>query len=188
MNDYIAISMLNDYIFCPYSIYLHNVYMDTDESLYHAIPQTNGRIAHRSIDTKQATTSKDCLMSLSVCSDTFGVIGKIDLYKLSTKTLVERKYQLKQIYRGQVYQLWMQYYCMLEMGYEIEKIVFYETSRNKVYNIPLPGEQEKQELLAFIDSFRNYDPKNEIPVNPNKCRHCIYCNLCDKTNQENVYT
>lgn len=77
---------------------------------------------------------------------------------------------------------------MLEMGYEIEKIAFYETSRNKVYNIPLPGEQEKQELLAFIDSFRNYDPKNEILVNPNKCRHCIYCNLCDKTNQENVYT
>ena len=28
MNDLIAISTLNDFIFCPYSIYLHNVYMD----------------------------------------------------------------------------------------------------------------------------------------------------------------
>ena len=39
MEDYIAISTLNDFIFCPYSIYLHNVYMETDESVYHATPQ-----------------------------------------------------------------------------------------------------------------------------------------------------
>lgn len=180
--------MLNDYIFCPYSIYLHNVYMNTDESLYHATPQINGRIAHQSVDQKQATTAKDCIMALSVYSETFGVIGKIDLYRKSTKTLVERKYQLKQIYQGQIYQLWMQYYCMQEMGYEVERIVFYETSRNKTYNVPLPKEQEKLELLAFIDSFRNYNPKNPIIVNPNKCRHCIYCNLCDKTTLENVYS
>ena len=43
--DYISISTLNDYIFCPYSIYLHNVYMDADEGLYHATPQTKGGIA-----------------------------------------------------------------------------------------------------------------------------------------------
>ena len=29
--DYIHISTLNDFIFCPYSIYLHNVYMESDE-------------------------------------------------------------------------------------------------------------------------------------------------------------
>ena len=53
-DDYISISTLNDFIFCPYSIYLHNVYMDTDTdvSLYHAIPQTRGRIAHESVDNK----------------------------------------------------------------------------------------------------------------------------------------
>ena len=33
MNDLIAISTLNDFIFCPYSIYLHNVYMDADEDM-----------------------------------------------------------------------------------------------------------------------------------------------------------
>jgi len=45
-ETYIPISTLNDFIFCPYSIYLHNVYENTDESLYHAIPQTekNGAI------------------------------------------------------------------------------------------------------------------------------------------------
>ena len=43
MDDYIAISTLNDFIFCPYSIYLHNVYMEMDEGVYHAVPQTRGR-------------------------------------------------------------------------------------------------------------------------------------------------
>ncbi len=39
MIDYISISTLNDFIFCPYSIYLHNVYMEADETMYHATPQ-----------------------------------------------------------------------------------------------------------------------------------------------------
>ena len=31
MDNYISISTLNDFIFCPYSIYLHNVYMNVVE-------------------------------------------------------------------------------------------------------------------------------------------------------------
>lgn len=46
MEDYIPISQLNDFVFCPYSIYLHNVYMETDEGLFHTSPQTQGKIAH----------------------------------------------------------------------------------------------------------------------------------------------
>jgi len=52
VDDYISISSLNDFIFCPYSIYLHNVYMETDEDNYHATPQTRGKNAHQSIDKK----------------------------------------------------------------------------------------------------------------------------------------
>ena len=38
MNEYIALSELNDFIFCPYSIYLHQVYWSTDEETYKALP------------------------------------------------------------------------------------------------------------------------------------------------------
>ena len=44
MNDYIPLSTLNDFIFCPYSIYLHGVYMESDEDLYKATPQIKGAI------------------------------------------------------------------------------------------------------------------------------------------------
>ena len=188
MNELIAISTLNDFIFCPYSIYLHNVYMDTDEDMYHAKPQIRGRNVHEKVDAKETSTRSEIIESLPVICHELGVYGKIDVYNRANKSLIERKYALKRIYRGHYYQLWAQYYCMIEMGYEVESIAFYEISTHKTTKLPLPGNQEKTELKRFINEFRGYNPKFPISVNPNKCSHCIYCNLCDKTDHDNVYS
>lgn len=189
MIDYIPLSVLNDFIFCPYSIYLHNVYMEMDEDLYKATPQTKGSIVHQSIDEKKGSTRKCDLMSLPVYCDELGVSGKIDIYKKDKRLLVERKNNLKHIFRGQIYQLWGQYFCMKEMGYDVERLAFYEISTNKMIYVGLPNEDDKQELIRFIDKFKNFDPTfTSFTINQNKCAHCIYCNLCDKTNLDNVYT
>ena len=187
MEDLIPISTLNDFIFCPYSIYLHNVYMETDEGLYHATPQTKGKLAHEPVDTKTSSNRKDEILALPVMSEQLGVMGKIDVYRKKEKKLIERKYQLKQIYQGQIYQLWAQYFCMVEMGYEIEEIAFYEISTNKTIPVAIPTDADKMELVSFVNSFKGYDPSTPMKANPNKCRHCIYCNLCDKTEEDNVY-
>lgn len=187
MQDYISISTLNDFVFCPYSIYLHNVYMGGDEDLVHAIPQTRGKAAHESIDSKKFSSKKDDITGLAVFSDELGLIGKIDLFKCNEKILIERKYRLDTMYQGQIYQLWAQYYCMTEMGYEIEKLAFYAMSTNKTTPIDIPTEINKNELKVFIKQFIEFDPSQAVSVNKNKCTHCIYCNLCDKTNTENVY-
>lgn len=188
MDDYVSISSLNDFIFCPYSIYLHSVYMESDEGMYHASPQVKGKVAHEAIDAKSYSTRKDDIMSLSVCSERLRLIGKIDLYKQDKKMLIERKFQLKQIYRGQLYQLWAQYVCMQEMRYKVDKLAFYETSTNKMIYVELPQEAEILELEAFIKRFREFHPEMPFVINPNKCTHCIYCNMCDKTDTDNVYT
>lgn len=187
MDDYISISMLNDFIFCPYSIYLHNVYMETDKSLYHAAPQTKGRNAHETIDNKKADNRKDTLLALPVYSERFKIMGKIDTYKRKEKTLIERKYQLKSIYQGQIYQLWAQMFCLKEMGYEVEQLAFYEISTNKTIPVAMPNSKEELQFSEFIEKFRNYNPTSDINTNINKCKHCIYCNLCDKTDVDNVY-
>ena len=75
MIDYIPLSILNDFIFCPYSIYLHNVYMETDEDVYKASPQVKGSLAHSSIDNKTSSTRKTDLMSLPVYSDSLNIFG-----------------------------------------------------------------------------------------------------------------
>lgn len=186
-EDYISISTLNDFIFCPYSIYLHNVYMETDEGLYHATPQTRGRIAHEAIDNKKASNRADDLQSLPIISEEYGLMGKIDIYKGKERKLIERKYQLKKIYQGQIYQLWAQYLCMIEMGYKVESIAFYEISTNKMIPVELPNQEQLDEFCEFLNTFRHYDPSLPMIANINKCQHCIYCSICDKMEGENVY-
>lgn len=161
--------------------------MDTNEEVYKSVPQSRGKIAHANIDNKTSTSANE-IQSLPISSDELGVMGKIDVYKKDEKLLVERKYQLKRIYQGQLYQIWAQYFCMIEMGYEIENLAFYEISTNKMIPINLPSDNEKRELLSFIKKFHDYNPEDDFQVNTNKCSHCIYCNLCDKTTVENVYS
>lgn len=130
MIDYISISTLNDFIFCPYSIYLHNVYMEADETMYHAAPQTKGKVAHETVDRKTASNRSDDILALPVYSEEYGLMGKIDVYKQKEKKLIERKYQLKQIcrvffdalipYKSETFRFVQQYYrCFMGCKYEV---------------------------------------------------------------------
>ncbi len=186
-EGYISISTLNDFIFCPYSIYLHNVYENTDESLFHATPQTQGRIAHETVDEKRSSTRKNVFQAMPVFSERYGLMGKIDIFNVDEKYLVERKYQLRQVYQGQIYQLWAQMLCLQEMGYEVERIAFFELSTKRTIPIQPPTPDDIRHFETFLVSFKNYDPTLPFSPNLNKCRHCIYCNLCDKTTEDNVY-
>ena len=97
--------------------------------------------------------------------------------------------QLKQIFQGQIYQLWAQMLCLREMGYEVESLSFYEISTNKTIPVTMPTEPDILRFSTFIERFRAFDPaKTPFSINPNKCRHCVYCNFCDKTIEDNVYT
>lgn len=161
--------------------------MDTDDGLYHAKPQTRGKMAHKTVDNKTASNRRDDLLSLPVYSVRYKLMGKVDVYRKREKLLIERKYQLKQIFQGQIYQLWAQYFCLQEMGYEVEQMAFYEISTNKMIPISLPDREDVAQFTAFIENFHRFNPADVIHVNPNKCQHCIYSNLCDKTDEENVY-
>ena len=131
--------------------------METDESVYYATPQVRGKIAHEGIDKKTYSTRKDDIASLPVFSEKYGLIGKIDLLKNKEHILIERKYQIKQIFQGQIYQLWAQYLCLVEMGYQVEKLAFYEISTNKMIPVELPNEEElikiggKRQVPFIID-------------------------------------
>lgn len=188
MNDeYIPISTLNDFIFCPYSIYLHNVYMESDEDIYHATPQVAGKNAHTSVDQKSTSAKRTIIESLSVFSERYKIFGKIDVFNAETKTLIERKNNLKQIFQGQIYQLWAQYLCMIEMGYSIHSICFYEISTKKTISIKTPDTNDLNNFEEFLNKYRNFNPRMFSQNNTNKCAHCIYCALCDKYIFENVY-
>ena len=93
MDEYIAISTLNDFIFCPYSIYLHNVYMGGDEELVYATPQTQGKASHETIDKKRYSSRQADIVALPVFSDELGIKGKIDVYKGQEKLLMKPNFR-----------------------------------------------------------------------------------------------
>ena len=97
-------------------------------------------------------------------------MGKIDIYKGKEQKLIERKYNLKNIFQGQIYQLWAQYLCMTEMDYPIQNLAFYEISTNKMIPIELPTEKQLRHFEQFLDSYRSYDPTAPLRTNANKYR------------------
>ena len=48
----ILITWLNDYIFCPKSIFFHNLYGETERLSFQEVSQINGTKAHEAIDMK----------------------------------------------------------------------------------------------------------------------------------------
>lgn len=189
MEDFMPISYLNDFIFCPYSLYLHQVFDYNDEEVFSAAPQQTGKSGHQKIDEEQVTAThrSKILKGIYVLSERLGIYGKIDTLYVTEKKLVESKYFISTIYQGYYYQLWAQYFALKEMSYEVDALFFFSIKDRKTYPIAIPGEAEYEELRTHIRTIARYDFEQPFTPNPEKCRHCIYASLCDKTNQDHVY-
>lgn len=187
MNEHpIPISNLNDFIFCPVSIYFHQLYGEMDRIAHQDSPQLKGSAAHEAIDSGTYSDSKRFLLGISVYSEQYGVYGKIDILDLKKEELIERKRKIKTIYDGYVFQLYAQFFALTEMGYSVKNLAFYSSSDNKKYPIPLP--QDNEEMLnkfeQTIEKINSFDPEGFEQENKEKCRNCIYEPACDRTIKE----
>ncbi|PIP03716.1 MAG: type V CRISPR-associated protein Cas4 [Candidatus Yonathbacteria bacterium CG_4_10_14_3_um_filter_47_65] len=179
MEPYIQISKINDFIFCPQSVYLHTIYDNFDAATYHDEPQKEGKLNHENIDNGKYSTSAHILQGMPVYSHHYNLAGKIDLFDREKKMLIERKTSIKHIYDGYKYQLYAQYFCLKDMGYDVERLRLYSLKNNKQYDIPLPGDDETRKFEKIIQRIRRFDVlKNVSCVSEAKCARCIYSNLC----------
>src|SRR4030042_920632 len=174
MESYIQISKLNDFIFCPYSVYLHSVYENFNQKIYHSTPQTVGKICHEIIEEKRYTTSKWILQGIDVYSEKYNLAGKIDIFDIKRGELVERKYKIKQIFDGYKFQLYAQKFCLEEIGYKVKKIFIHSLSDNKRYPLALPNKAEIKKFELLIEKIKNYQVERPHFRNNNKCTMCIY--------------
>lgn len=181
MEDYIQISKLNDFIFCPKSLYFHGIFENYSEKTYHEAPQTKGKIAHENIDKGKYSSLKKIMQGTDVYSDKLGLCGKIDIFDKETGELVERKYLIKKIYDGYIFQLYAQALCLNEMGYKVKKLFFHSLSDNKRYEIKFPDEDVEERLISLVSKINNYDIfTDHEQINVKKCDNCIYKSLCHK--------
>ena len=82
MEAYLSISYLNDFVFCPRSIYFHQLYGKVEQRLYQTTDQTEGKAAHKAVDEKTYSTSRHILQGAEVYSDKYKIGGKIDTFDI----------------------------------------------------------------------------------------------------------
>lgn len=182
MESYIPISYLNDFIFCPRSIYFHQLYGEMSTRLYQARPQIEGRAVHGAIDESRYSTRASVLQGIEIYSDKYGLCGKLDQFDTRSGILTERKKKIKIIYDGYRLQLYAQYFALSEAGYSVKELRLYSFDDNKIYIVPLPSEDEHM-LSVFettVDSLHSLNLNDFFQDNPEKCRNCIYSPLCDQ--------
>ena len=184
MESYITLSFLNDFIFCPRSIYFHQLYAGYNEQFYTGKTQIAGTEAHSAIDSKTYSSRSDVLIAIEVYTAKYNIVGKIDVFDCKTGRLTERKKEIKVIYDGYIFQVYAQYFGLTEMGYDVKQIMIYDITHNKNYPIKLPVDDiimfEKFETLIKDINVFDLNDENFIP-DIEKCKNCIYSNLCDKS-------
>ena len=183
MENYIQISFLNDFVFCPRSIYFHQLYSDKSKYLYEGEAQFLGTAAHSAIDEKRYSFKKSVLQGIEIFSSKYNLCGKIDTFFNDSGVLRERKKKIVQIYDGYIFQIYAQYFCLIEMGYAVKKLELYSMDTNKIYPVAKPEENitMKEKFEVLVKTINNYDLNSDFTPNINKCLKCIYSQLCDKT-------
>ncbi len=183
MEEIILISYLNDFIYCPASIYFHKLYGSMEPTLYQRDYQINGKDAHKTIDEKKYSTSSNVLQGIDVYSEEFQILGKIDTFDINKGILTERKNIVTKIYDGYVFQLYAQYFALKEMGYEVKKIRIHSLKDNKNYNIDLPEKnvEMRDKFLKLIKDMHEFSFDNFEQTNKKKCEQCIYEPSCDRS-------
>lgn len=180
MESYLTITQINDFIFCPRSLYYNGIYRDSsDKSTYHDTPQIIGLAHHKTIDDGTYSSDAGVVTGLMVYSERYNLLGRIDILDIKRKLLTERKYSVTAVYDGFRYQLYAQYFALTEMGYQVEHLRLHSKKDNRNYDIPLPDAVEISSFELMLDKVRSFRITDDFVPNPNKCAHCIYASLCD---------
>lgn len=178
MFSEIPITALNDFVFCPRSLYFHGVYEAIGEGHYKASPQKMGTLRHSASDAGAYSSRSRYRQGMSVSSEKYGLVGKIDIYDVETKTLIERKTKIRFVYPGYKWQVLGQILCLEEMGYEVREAVLHSLSDNKKYPVDISAE-DWESFLGLIDRIRTFDISQTHPIaDEKKCAGCIYRTLC----------
>ena len=180
MEELLPITNLNDFLFCPRSLYYGNIFRNSvGEDAYQQAPQKTGLAAHRTIDHSTYSSRKNVICGMMVYSEQFGLIGKIDVYDGDNHTLTERKWSVSAIWEGFRLQIHAQYFALCEMGFDVRELRLHSKKDNRTYPIPLPEEKDAARLTEVIQQMRSFRLESPFAPNPRKCANCIYREICD---------
>lgn len=194
--DYLPARMLNEYVYCPRLFY----YEWVEGVFAHNRETVEGALRHAKLDDKQDELApagelapEDQLHSRSVTlsSDTHGLIAKMDLVEVSDGTVTPVDYKRgsprKNADTGQLeawdtdrVQLAVQALILRDNGYTCEEgVIYYVTTKQRV-RVPIDDALRSQTLQALADA-RAAAASEHIPpplVDSPKCPRCSLVGIC----------
>jgi CRISPR-associated protein Cas4 len=175
-----TMTQLNDFIFCPRSLYYSGIYRNTGSvEVYHQAPQLNGKAAHKAVDEARYSSRKNILQGTTVYCEKYNLVGRIDTFDITSGVLTERKNSITAVYDGFRYQLYAQYFALTEMGYDVTQLRLYSSKDNIVYPVSIPSAYETNDFEHTLKCMEEWTPSSCFKSNPKKCRACIYSALCE---------
>lgn len=180
MDDFIFLSALNQYDYCPrrcYYIFVENVFVENEHTV-------EGSLLHARADSGEASARSDLLQlrSLYLYARTLGISGKADVIEERKGEVypVEHKKGRRGQWRNDALQLCAQALCLEEMlGRTVERGFIYYAATGRRQEVAFTPEL-RQQTIATISAVRHLIESGERPPNPYtpRCKGCSLYDIC----------
>jgi CRISPR-associated exonuclease Cas4 len=180
-DDWVPISALQHYSYCPRQCALIHIEQVFDENLY----TLRGRAVHEIVDTPESAimAGKQIERALPLYSTRLGLVGKADVVEFlpdGTPYPVEYKHGSRRPSQHDDLQLTAQALCLEEMtGRPVPQgAIFHHSSRRRrEVEISAVLRAEVEHLVPLIRDMLA-SGKLPPPVNDTRCRHCSLQDAC----------
>jgi CRISPR-associated exonuclease Cas4 len=180
MDDFIFLSALNQYDYCPrrcYYIFVENVFTENEHTV-------EGSLQHNRANSGEISTRDDALQLRSVYlySRTLGISGKADVIEERAGEIypVEHKKGHRGKWTNDALQLCAQALCLEEMtGRAVGKGYIYYAATGRRQEVLFTLEL-RQQTLETIAAVRRLIDSGERPPNPYtpRCKGCSLYDIC----------
>jgi CRISPR-associated exonuclease Cas4 len=180
MDDFIFLSALNQYDYCPrrcYYIFVENVFVDNEHTV-------EGSLQHTRANSGESSTRNDALQMRSVYlySRTLGICGKADVIEERRGELypVEHKKGKRGDWKNDALQLCAQALCLEEMnGRPVSRGFIYYAATGRRQEVEFTAEL-RQQTIDTITAVRRLIESGDRPPNPYtpRCKGCSLYDIC----------
>jgi CRISPR-associated exonuclease Cas4 len=180
MEDFVFLSALNQYDYCPrrcYYIFVENVFVENEHTV-------EGSLQHARANSGEVSTRDGTLQLRSVYlySRQLGICGQADVIEERAGELypVEHKKGRRGDWRNDALQLCAQALCLEEMtGTEVNKGYIYYAATGRRQEVHCSPEL-RQQTLATIAAVRQLIESGARPPNPYtpRCKGCSLADIC----------
>ncbi len=194
--DYLPARMLNEFVYCPRLFY----YMWVDNVFAHNQETVEGSLRHAKMDAKQdelipadelEDEHKLHSRSVTLSSDTHGLIAKMDLIEVSDRTVTPVDYKRGaprknretgelEVWDTDRAQLGVQALVLRDNGYTCDEAIIYHVATKQRVRIAV-DDALIAETLERLDNARSVASSDTIPlplVDSPKCPRCSLVGIC----------